>query len=91
MQDTFLPHGGTEFDDMKPTSPLPTEEQLNSLAFRMELNKRPGVSIFVANQEDRIEMRRVLKQWLKATELHHRVDVFVDAGVAPGQVRVAYS
>jgi len=90
MNNDFLPNKGSAFDDQKPTSPLPTEEQLNSLAFRTELNQRPGVTIFVADQAARQEMRKVLKVWVKANELHHPVDVFVDAGIEPGKVSVRY-
>jgi len=88
MQD-FLPNDGTLFDDQRGPKP-PTVEELNSLAFRQELNQRPGVTIFVHNQEERREMRKVCKYWMMRNQLHHMPSVMVDSSLKPGTTNVRY-
>jgi len=85
----FLPNDGTLFDDMRGPKP-PTPEELNSLAFRQELNKRPGVMIFVSNQEERRQMRKVCKVWMAKKEIHHMPDVMLDSSLKPGSTNVRY-
>lgn len=82
--------GGSWFDD-QPRYNGPTQEQLNSLELRRELNQRVGISMFVNSHDERQEMRKVLQHWLKLKELHHPVDVWVDTTVEPGQVRLRYT
>lgn len=84
----FLPNNGSRFDDMIDRGP--SAEEINSLAIRSELNQRPGVVVFVHDQEQRRDFRKVVRYWKRIKELHHDVDVMLDPDVKPGQIRVGY-
>ena len=84
----FLPNNGTRFDDMIDRGP--TAAEVNSLAIRSELNQRPGVVVFVPDQETRVEFRKVVKYWKRINELHHDVDVMLDPDIKPGDLRIGY-
>lgn len=87
-RDTFLPFHGSKFDDLIDRGPTP--EEVNSLAIRSELNQRPGVVVFVHDQEQRKDFRKVIRYWRRIKELHHDVDVMLDSGIEPGKIRIGY-
>lgn len=82
-----LPFQGSRFDDIVAG---PTESELNSLALRKELNQRTGCVVFVHDQAQRQDFRKVLKYWQRIGELHFLPDVMVNPNVQPGKLQVGY-
>ncbi len=81
-----LKYGGSFFDDLVKNGP--TEEEINSLAIRTELNERHGAVIFVQNQEARRDFRKVLKYWHQIKELNHIPQVLLDESMPVSSIRI---
>lgn len=83
--------GGSWFDDEIAALPDHTPEaELNSLAMQAELNKRPGVAVFVSGQNEKIKMQSVLVLWERYKMIHFPVRTVIDSSLKPGSVRVGY-
>lgn len=92
-QELFIPkkrqkEGGTYFDDLLGKKP-PTDEELNSMAMRKEINSRPGTNVYVPRETLR-RMQEVIALWQRYEQVSPSLLVLVDDTIQPGTVEVRY-
>jgi hypothetical protein len=93
-QELFVPQkrhkdAGTYFDDLLGKKPL-TDDELNSLALRTEINARPGCCVFVARETLR-QMQSIVALWQRYEKVSPALRVLVDDTLRPGAVEVRYA
>lgn len=93
-QELFVPKkrhkdAGTYFDDLLGKKP-PTDNELNSLAIRAEINARPGVCVYVS-RGTLVKMQSIVALWQRYEQVSKSLRVLVDDTLKPGAVEVRYA